>query len=75
MEKEGHSRALQHLSDRGLAIQVLVTDRHKQMAKWLRETHPEIKHYFDVWHVAKGIKIICNFVMKIDANTHTCRAP
>ena len=51
MEKEG---ALQQLTDKGLTVQVLVTDRHKQIAKWMKETHPEIKHYFDVWHVAKG---------------------
>ena len=57
MEKEGLSRALQHLHDKGLLVQVLVTDRHSQIAKWLRETHPEINHYFDVWHVAKGMKI------------------
>ena len=48
MEKEGLSRALEHLSDKGVVIQVLVTDRHKQIAKWIRETHPEIKHYFAV---------------------------
>ena len=57
MEKEGLCRALQQLGDKGLAVQVLVTDRHKQIAKWMRETHPEIKHYFDVWHVAKGMEI------------------
>ena len=57
MVKEGRSQALQHLHDKGLPIQLLVTDRHKQIAKWLRETHLEIKHYFDVWHVVKGMKI------------------
>ena len=58
MEKEGLSRAIQHMQDKGLAIEVLVTDRHKQIAKWIREKHPEIKHYFDVWHVAKGMKML-----------------
>lgn len=58
MEKEGLSRALQYLHDKGLVIQILVTDRHRQIAKWMRESHPEIKHYFDVWHVAKGMSII-----------------
>ena len=28
MEKEGISRAIQYLHDKGLTIQVLVTDRH-----------------------------------------------
>ena len=58
MEKEGLSRAIQHMKDKGLAIEVLVIDRHKQIAKWIREKHPEIKHYFDVWHVAKGMKML-----------------
>ena len=74
MEKEGLSRALEHLSDKGMAIQVLVTDRHKQIAKWIRETHPEIKHYFDVWHVAKGMTIMWTFYGNC-TNTCTCRAP
>ncbi len=55
MEKEGLVRVLKFLKDNGLGVKVLVTDRHTQINKWLRESHPEIKHYFDVWHVAKGI--------------------
>ena len=51
MEKEGLSRALQYVHDKGLVIQILVTDRRRQIAKWMRESYPEIKHYFDVWHV------------------------
>lgn len=54
MEKEGLSRALQLLKKNKLSIKVLVTDRHKQINKWLREKHPRIKHYYDVWHVVKG---------------------
>ena len=34
-------------------MSVLVTDRHKQISKWLRDTHSEVKHYYDVWHIAK----------------------
>lgn len=33
--------------NQNLSIGVLVTDRHKQINKWLRETHPAIKHYYD----------------------------
>lgn len=54
MEKEGLERVLEHLQQQGLTVQVLVTDRHKQINKWLRESHPAITHYYDVWHVAKG---------------------
>ena len=32
---------------------MLVTDRHRQIAKWLRE-NVHAAHYYDVWHVAKG---------------------
>lgn len=55
MEKEGLQRVLNFIEDHHLDVQVLVTDRHKQINKWLRENHPNITHYFDVWHIAKGI--------------------
>ena len=54
MEKEGLQRLIEFLKGEGLQIDVLVTDRHKQINKWIRETHPEVKHYYDIWHVAKG---------------------
>ena len=37
-----------------LTVGTLVTDRHQQITKWIKEEHPNVKHYFDVWHVAKG---------------------
>ena len=54
MEKEGLLRVLNFLQEQNLTTDVLVTDRHRQINKWIREEHPEIKHYYDVWHVAKG---------------------
>ena len=54
MEKEGLERVLLFLKQQGLIVKVLVTDRHKQINKWLRESYPAITHYYDVWHVAKG---------------------
>lgn len=54
MEKEGLHRVLNFTKERGLNVGVLVTDRHQQITKMMREQHPDIKHYFDVWHVAKG---------------------
>ena len=51
---------LKYLKKGGIKVGVLVTDRHKQMNKRLRECHSTIKHYFDVWHIAKGeLYIIC----------------
>lgn len=55
MEKEGLQRVLKFLKQQGLTVEVLVTDRHKQINKWLREDHSNITHYYDVWHVAKGM--------------------
>ena len=54
MEKEGLHRVIQSLREQDLSISALVTDRHKQINRWLRECHQEIKHYYDVWHIAKG---------------------
>ena len=54
MEKEGLKRVLDFLQlKQRMQVEVLVTDRHKQINKWLREEHPQITHYYDVWHVAK----------------------
>ena len=54
MEKEGLNRVLEFLKEKDLQVGTLVTDRHQQITKWIREHHTNVKHYFDVWHVAKG---------------------
>ena len=54
MEREGLHRSIQYLKERDLGIKVIVTDRHTHINKWLRETHPEIRHHYDVWDIAKG---------------------
>ena len=54
MEKEGLHCCLNFLKYHDLTVDVLVTDRHKQINRWLREEHPDVKHYYDIWHVAKG---------------------
>ncbi|XP_049447488.1 uncharacterized protein LOC125897969 [Epinephelus fuscoguttatus] len=55
MEKEGLIRSLAFLDESGVKAASLVTDRHPQVQKYLREQRPDIMHYYDVWHVAKGI--------------------
>ena len=56
MELEGLQRCLQRLLDEEeLQISHLVTDRHSQIKKYIRENHPNITHWFDCWHVAKGM--------------------
>lgn len=37
MEKEGLVRAVRYFEDNGVAISHLITDRHLQVAKWVRE--------------------------------------
>ncbi len=54
MEKEGLRRAVQFLGDQQLEVGVLITDRHPQIQKWVRENMPNTTHYYAVWHVAKG---------------------
>uniref|UniRef100_A0A1X7VCT2 Transposase IS204/IS1001/IS1096/IS1165 DDE domain-containing protein n=1 Tax=Amphimedon queenslandica TaxID=400682 RepID=A0A1X7VCT2_AMPQE len=56
MEKEGLVRSVKKLTDYGLNIDILVTDRHRQIAKWIIENLTDVTHYFDVWHVAKEIQ-------------------
>ena len=34
---------------------MFVSDRHKGICKYIRHSHPAIKHFFDQWHVIKGI--------------------
>ncbi len=57
MELEGLKRSVAYLQGQGLTIGVIITDRHPSVQKWLREHHKEIKHYYDVWHIAKGMCI------------------
>lgn len=55
MEKEGLERCLNYLTDEGLSVNTLVTDRHVQIRKYMRERWPAVKHRLDGWHVGKGI--------------------
>ena len=53
MEKFGLVNALQILADNSLQVTTIVTDRHKQIAKYLAEEKPDIEHCYDVWHISK----------------------
>ncbi|ELU07532.1 hypothetical protein CAPTEDRAFT_138427, partial [Capitella teleta] len=54
MELEGMKRCLARLQESSVEIEAVVTDRHKQIAKWLREEKGNVTHYTDIWHCAKG---------------------
>lgn len=54
MEHEGLVRAIQVISNAGLNITEIITDRHKQNTAWIKRNLPDTSHYFDIWHVSKG---------------------
>ena len=54
MELEGLKRAIKDMTEKGIEIVELVTDRHSMVKKYMREENPEIRHWFDIWHCAKG---------------------
>lgn len=56
MEKEGLVRALQVMEANGVVVDTVVSDRHLQVQKLLRDHN--ITNNFDIWHVAKGMIMI-----------------
>ncbi|XP_052767015.1 uncharacterized protein LOC128207876 [Mya arenaria] len=55
MEKHGLEKCLGHLQDNEITVDVLATDRHVQIRKYLTDKWPDINHQFDVWHLAKSV--------------------
>ncbi|XP_041929953.1 uncharacterized protein LOC121694081 [Alosa sapidissima] len=53
MEKEGLKRCLDHLESNGLKVDYIVTDRHPQIQKFLRER--SVTQFYDVWPFEKGL--------------------
>ena len=49
MEKEGLCRALLFLADNSVEVSMLVTDRHKQINKFLSKKYPEIEHRYKMF--------------------------
>ncbi|KAL5018258.1 hypothetical protein ScPMuIL_003980 [Solemya velum] len=75
MEKTVLTRSLKFLDERGLELGILITDRHRQLGKFLREEYPQIVHLFDFWHIGKGFcskaitqleAIVCSTSLKHD---------
>ena len=54
-EKEGLVRGMKFFENKKLSVGLFVTDRHKQVDRWMRDEMPNTDHRFDVWHVAKGV--------------------
>lgn len=55
MELEGAKRCFQFLERLGLTITVFISDRHRSIAKWIREVCVKTTHYYDIWHVARSV--------------------
>ena len=56
MEKHGLIKCLDLIEDVGVEIKTLVTDRHTQICKYLREERGYFTHQFDVWHITNNLK-------------------
>lgn len=60
MELEGLKRGLRHIAELNrVQVHDLVTDRHVMIKSYMKTERPNISHYFDVWHVAKGNLDVC----------------
>jgi hypothetical protein len=55
MEIEGFRRLMARSTSWPFSIATIATDRHIQIAKEMRENHDDIRHEFDVWHMAKSV--------------------
>ena len=55
MELDGAKQCFKYLRDKGVKVSSFISDRHKGIAKWIRETQPDVQHYNDIWHVSKSM--------------------
>ena len=55
MENEGLVRSIAEVINVGLQVDEIITEGHKQNIAWIPRNLPNTKHYFAIWHVAKGL--------------------
>lgn len=55
MELEGAKLSFTNIKKAGLSITSFISDRHRGVAKWIREAQPATTHFHDLWHVCKGL--------------------
>lgn len=55
MKLDGAKQCFQYLADKDVKVSSFISDRHKGIAKWIRETQPNVQHYNDIWHVSKSL--------------------
>ena len=56
-------RGIEFITSKGLEVELLVTDRHGQVSKWVKENMKDTLHKYDIWHVAKG-ECVCFYFFK-----------
>ena len=63
MEFTGHQKAFAFLLGTAMIIKASISDRHTQIAKWMKDEYPPkcrelgkpvIDHFFDLWHIRKS---------------------
>lgn len=55
MELQGAKNCFNFIRRAGVAISEFISDRHRGIAKWIRESQTDTSHYYDIWHVARSI--------------------
>lgn len=55
MELEGAKRAFSYLKSVGTSVTLFISDRHRGIATWIRESQARTAHFFDIWHIARSI--------------------
>ena len=54
-ELEGAKRCFNSLHLQNVRVDTFISDRHKSIAKWIRDCQKDTKHFFDIWHIARSI--------------------
>ncbi|KAK1889312.1 Cadmium/zinc-transporting ATPase HMA2 [Dissostichus eleginoides] len=54
---EGLKRSIDFLKEQHMQVSALITDRNRQVAKWVREElcPGGTSHFFDIWHIGKSL--------------------
>uniref|UniRef100_A0A3Q2Q7U9 Uncharacterized protein n=1 Tax=Fundulus heteroclitus TaxID=8078 RepID=A0A3Q2Q7U9_FUNHE len=69
MELEGLKRCREAVD--GFEIKAVVTDRHRQVGKWIRENW-HVPHYFDCWHIYYSILYIKDWIKSLTYHLYWC---
>ena len=55
MEKEGFTRCIRDMEEKGVKISRVATDCHVSISSCVAKDFPHIKHQYDVWHLSKWV--------------------